>query len=163
MSDAQAVSLGMLTPAAGVAAMQGVLLDLAAARSPRAAGVRQFDVDLSSFPAEEYSHASIAPAETHEEDACVGHTGIVLRAWCRCWPTKQVGTATGTAAMRCRSEPDICGIKRHYSALWCRRVGRGDAGVLAAAAGTGQAAASLLLAARLCRRRRYCQGDLAML
>lgn len=39
MSDAQAAALGMLTPAAGVAAMQGLLLDLAAARSPRAAGV----------------------------------------------------------------------------------------------------------------------------
>lgn len=66
MSDAQAASLGMLTPAAGVAAMQGVLLDLAAARSPRAAGVRQLDVNLrcaSSFPADENSHASTAPAE----------------------------------------------------------------------------------------------------
>lgn len=38
MSEAQAAALGMLTPAAGVAAMQGLLLDLAAARSPRAAG-----------------------------------------------------------------------------------------------------------------------------
>lgn len=38
MSEAQARALGMLTPAAGVAAMQGLLLDLAAARSPRAAG-----------------------------------------------------------------------------------------------------------------------------
>ena len=35
MSEAQAAALGMLAPAAGVAAMQGLLLDLAAARSPR--------------------------------------------------------------------------------------------------------------------------------
>lgn len=41
MSASHAASLGMLTPAAGVAAMQGLLLDLAAARSPRAAGSRQ--------------------------------------------------------------------------------------------------------------------------
>jgi hypothetical protein len=40
MSEAASAALGMLTPAAGVAAMQGLLLDLAAARSPRsAAGV----------------------------------------------------------------------------------------------------------------------------
>jgi hypothetical protein len=37
MSGAQAAALGMLAPAAGVAAMQGLLLDLAAARSPRSA------------------------------------------------------------------------------------------------------------------------------
>jgi hypothetical protein len=40
MSGAQAAALGMLAPTAGVAAMQGLLLDLAASRSPRsAAGV----------------------------------------------------------------------------------------------------------------------------
>lgn len=37
MSGAQAAALGMLAPAAGVSAMQGLLLDLAAARTPRSA------------------------------------------------------------------------------------------------------------------------------
>ena len=38
MSEAAAAALGMLSPAAGVAALAGVLGDLAAARSPHAAG-----------------------------------------------------------------------------------------------------------------------------
>ena len=46
MSGAQAAALGMLAPAAGVAAMQGLLLDLAAARSPRSAA-GALDCDMS--------------------------------------------------------------------------------------------------------------------
>lgn len=38
MSEAQAAALGMLSPCAGVAAMAGVLAELAFASSPRAAG-----------------------------------------------------------------------------------------------------------------------------
>jgi hypothetical protein len=46
MNGAQAAALGMLAPAAGVAAMQGLLLDLAAARSPRSAA-GAFNHDMS--------------------------------------------------------------------------------------------------------------------
>ena len=38
MSESQAAALGMLSPAAGVAAMANVLADLSFATSPRAAG-----------------------------------------------------------------------------------------------------------------------------